>query len=207
MVASPGIKKSQRRKPRSTHYHAAKITDRQFETVLWHFVRDHSATEAAAGSGLSVNSAHAIYRKLRVFFYECGLFLDFYEGRDPETFESANPRFEQELLAFHFKRHSDKRGFRSPVSEPPYHFAESCWRFDFHIMARERSPEALHPMMTSHLLELIHLAGPVGLAPRNRAAAVRAVMRQADQRIDWLRRSAPGFRIYRDELANIAGIR
>ncbi|MCB9992253.1 MAG: hypothetical protein H6873_01200 [Hyphomicrobiaceae bacterium] len=186
-------RKSKRRRV-SVLYHSAKISDYRFRKLLWHFVRDHSTTEAARDVRLSVNSAHAIYRKLRVFFYEVGLFLDFYAGQDPETFESDNPVFEKALLEYHFERIGRHRGLRSPATEPPYHFAESCWRYDFYVMMQERPADTVYAMMQRHLLELIRLCGPVGARPRNLPAGARAVMRQAGERIAWLKRNAPGFR-------------
>jgi hypothetical protein len=162
--------------------------------VIWHFVRDHSASEAARATGLSINSVHALYRKLRVFFFEVGLFLDYYQGEDPVSFEGDNPVEEHRILSFHLARNGAMHGLRSPTSEPPYHFAESCWRYDFHVMMAERPDEAVYGMMERHLLELIRLCGPIGARPRNRAGGLRTVMRQADERIAWLRRSAHGFR-------------
>jgi len=187
-------------------YRSTKISDYRFRRVLDSFARDDSASDAARATGLSVNSVHALYRKLRIFFFECGLFLDFYDGHDPESFDSGNPHFEKALLEFHLRRYGDKHGFRSPGSEPHYHFAESCWRFDYYMMELERPSGDVHAMKLAHLLELIRLCGPVGAAPRNRQAGLRAVLRHADQRIEWLRRNAPGFRAHRDDLAEAIAI-
>jgi hypothetical protein len=187
------IANSQKRKRVAPLYRSAKISAYRFRKVLEQFAMDSSATDAAQVTRLSVNSVHAIYRKLRVFFFEAGLFTDFYEGEDPAKFESDNPRFERDLLAFHLDRVGAKRGLRSPSSEPPYHFAESCWRYDFKVLMKERPSEAVHAMMLSHLLEIIRLCGPVGSAPSNLNAGALAIGRQIDQRILWLERSAPGF--------------
>lgn len=173
-------------------YRSAKISERRFRQVLECFVRDSSATEAARATGLSINSTHAIYRKLRVFFFEVGLFLDFYGGRDPTEYDSGNPLEEFRLLEFHFARIRAKRGLKSPANEPPYHLAESWWRYQFKVMKEERRSE-VHAMMLAHLLELIRLCGPVGAPPHNLEAGALAVARQIDQRTAWLRRSAPGF--------------
>lgn len=63
MAASgENAKPRQRRRPL---YHSAKISEYRFRKVLWHFVRDHSASETARATGLSVNSVHAIFRKIR----------------------------------------------------------------------------------------------------------------------------------------------
>jgi hypothetical protein len=186
--------KSARRAPRRRLVRAAKISDHRFRRVLFHFVRDHSASDAARATGLSVNSAHALYRKLRVFFFDVHLFRDFYDGRDPLEVSSDVPLFEQDLIAFHIQRYSNRHGFRSPSTEPHYHFAESCWRYDFHRMMQERPSEAVYGMMERHLLQLIRLCGPIGAPPRNLLAGVRAIMRQTDERIEWFRRNAPGFR-------------
>lgn len=174
-------------------YRSAKISDYRFRRVLGQFVLDASATDAARATGLSVNSTHAIYRKLRVFFYEVGLFIDFYRGRDPDTVDSGNPHFEFRLLEFHFARVRDKHGLKSPANEPHYHFAESCWRYDFKIIQNQRPSAPVHAMMLANLLELIRLCGPVGGPLRNRVAGLKAVARQIDQRIHWLERNAPGF--------------
>jgi len=185
--------KSQKRSRAVTLYRSAKISDYRFRKVLEQFVRDSSATGAAQATRLSVNSVHAIYRKLRVFFFEVGLFMDFYEGQDPAEFVSDNPLFERDLLAFHLERIRDKRGLHSPSSEPPYHFAESCWRYDFKVLREQRPSEAVYAMMLSHLAGIIRLCGPVGATPRHRLAGLAAVARQIDQRILWLERNAPGF--------------
>lgn len=192
-LATQTSSNSKSRQPKPSLYRASKISDYRFRRVIEQFAQDASATDAARATGLSINSVHSIYRKLRIFFFECGLFRDFYDGHDPETFDSGAANFERELLAFHLERYGDKHGFSSPSTEPHYHFAESCWRFDFHMMARERPTETIQPMMLSHLMEIIRLCGPVGGKPRNLEAGLQAIMRQTDQRILWLQRNAPGF--------------
>lgn len=182
------------RKQASRLQRAGKISDYRFRKVIDHFVRDHTATEAARATGLSVNSAHALYTKLRAFFFHVGLFIDIYRGQDPSQVDTGAPVYEHALLSFHLKRYGDKRGFRSPSNEPHYHFAESCWRYDFALLMAERPSEAVYAMMQRHLLELIRLCGPIGAKPRNRLEGALAVMRQADERIEWLMRNAPGFR-------------
>jgi len=173
---------------------AAKIGDAQFRRVLWHFARDHTATETARQTALSVNSVVAIFSKLRVYFFEIGLFTDYYEGCDPRSFEGGNEHFERELLAFHFGRIREKRGLRSKPGKPEYHFAESHWRFHFHVIRKQRLSANVHAMMLSHLLEVIRLCGPVGGRPGNREAGLRAILRQTDQRTLWLERNAPAFK-------------
>jgi hypothetical protein len=185
--------KLKRLAPPKRLFRAAKISDYRLKRVVAQFARDASATEAARATGLSVNAAHDLYRKLRVFFFEVGLFLDYYAGHDPETFESEDPALEKAILDFHFERVAARRGLKSPATEPPYHFAESCWRYDFKVLMDERPSDAVRAMMLAHLLELIRLCGPVGAPPRNRAAGALAVARQIDQRILWLERNAPGF--------------
>lgn len=178
----------------SKFYRAAKISDHRFRRVLDLFVRDETATAAAKVAGLSVNAMNDLYRRLRVFFFDVGLFIDFYGGQDPETVKSDDPVFEQALLGYHLARNRRRRGLKSPATEPPYHFAESCWRFDFQIMMDQRPSDAAYAMMRRHLIELIHLCGPLGATPRNRVEGLRVVMRQADERIDWFRRNAPDYR-------------
>ena len=185
-------KKTQTRRTRPL-YHSAKITDRRFRKVLWHFVEDHSAARTAQATGLSANSVTAIFRKLRVYFWEVGLFTDVYEGLDPREAVSDAPTFELALLDFHIGRYRDKRGLKSPVSEPDYHFAESHWRFQFKVMALHRPGIDVRPMMMEHLLEIIRLCGPVGRKPGNRMAGLQAVARQMDQRLRWMERNDPGF--------------
>lgn len=185
-------RRNARRSP-SRLYRSGKISDYRFRKVLAHFARDHSATDTAEAVGLSVNSVHTIFKKMRVFFFEVGLFRDFYEGRDPLSVESHLARFEYGLLEFHFSRVRDKRGLRSLPGAPDYHFAESCWRYDFKVLMDERPTDAIHVMMQAHLLEVIRLCGPLGRPPRNRAAGLRVVARHIDQRVLWLSRNAPGF--------------
>ena len=172
----------------------AKISPYRFRKLLEHFVLDASTTDTARATRLSVNSVHTTFRQLRVFFFEVGLFQDFYAGQDPETYQSDNPMFERDLLEFHLSRVSEKRGLKSPVDEPPYHFAESCWRYDFKVLMDQRSSSDVRAMMLAHLLELLRLCGPLGGTPRNLESGGRAIMRQADQRILWLSRNAPDFR-------------
>jgi hypothetical protein len=174
-------------------YHAAKISDYRFRKVLWHFVRDHTATETARTTALSVNSVAAIFSKLRVFFCEVGLFTDIYEGQDPLTHHGNEPLFEKSLLEYHFQRMREKHGFKTPPHEPDCHFAETHWRYHFKVIANERPSEEVYTMMQAHLLQLIRLCGPVGTRPQNPRAGIEIILRQIDQRILWLERNAPGF--------------
>lgn len=204
-MARPAIKTTQR--TGRPLYHSAKISEQQFRQVLWHFVRDDTATATARQTGLSLNSVAAIFQKVRVYFFEAGLFMDPYEGKDPETFEGDNEEFELRLLTYHFERIRDKRGLKSPIHKPDYHLAESHWRFNFHVI-RERRPDAdFHKMMLTHLLDIIRICGPVGRPPVNRKAGLRAVLGQQDQFLIWLERNAPGFDdASRDELRDIRSI-
>lgn len=174
-------------------YRGSKISEYRFRKVLWHFVRDHSATDTARATRLSVNAANALFRKLRIYFFEAGLFIDYYAGKDPLKYQSDNPAFEKLLLEYHFDRIGKKRGLKSPTTEPPYHLAESCWRFDFKLLMDQRPSEFVYDMMLSHLLEIIRTCGPIGTSPLNRTKAANVVMRQIDQRVLWLERNAPGF--------------
>lgn len=174
--------------------HAAKISDYRFRKVLWHFAADHSATDTAKATGLSLNSVAGIFRKLRVFFFEAGLFTDFHEGRDPlAALDAHSATFEHGLLSFHLARVRERNGLKSLAGEPDYHFAESHWRYHFHLMAAQRPDAPVQEMMFAHLLEIIRLCGPVGKPPTNLEAGLLAVLRQMDQRIAWLERNAPGF--------------
>lgn len=191
-MAASGEKAKPRRRRRPL-YHSAKISEYRFRKVLWHFVRDHSASETARATGLSVNSVHAIFRKIRVYFWEVGLFRDFYEGVDPLEFVGDEQATEYEVLGYHLQRHREKHGFRSPTSEPPYHFAETYWRYHYLVMIRERPSDTIYDMMPSHLIEMIRLCGPVGTKPGNFRAGLRVILRQMDQRMAWLERNAPGY--------------
>lgn len=191
-VPAPKAKSAKEKKRKSARrrlYHGGKISDAMFKKVLWHFVRDDSASDTARAIGLSINSVHAIYRKVRVYFYEVGLFMDFYAGQDPLEYESDNPHFEKALLEFHFERVRARNGLKSPASEPPYHFAESCWRYDFKVIAEERSSPYVHDMMLAHLLEIILVCGPVGAIRRPSLSSALVVERQYYQRVLWLLRS------------------
>lgn len=161
--------------------------------ILRHFVDDRSATFTAQATRLSTNSVNAIFRKLRVYFWDVGSFTDFYEGQDPRAVVSDAPTFERALLAFHIERYRNKRGLKSPWNEPDYHFAESHWRFQYALLTLNRPGVDVRPMMTEHLLEIIRLCGPVGRKPGNRLAGLKAVARQMDQRLQWMERNDPGF--------------
>jgi hypothetical protein len=188
--------------------HAAKISDYRFRKVLWHYVRDHSAAQAARETGVSTNSVSAIYRKLRVFFFEVGLFTDIYQGQDPCTFESEDLTFERDLITYHLERMRGMRRAKCPADEPDYHFAESHWRFHFQVLLGQRASEEVYAMMLTHLAEIIRLCGPVGQKPSNLGAGLMAVVRQMDQRILWLERNGPEFRSdeRRAELKSIRGL-
>lgn len=174
-------------------YRAAKISDYRFRKVLAQFVADATVAEAAAATGLSANSVAGIFRKLRTFFFEAGLFTDIYGGADPTTHWENEPQFEKALLEFHFGRVRRHRGLPPKPGEPDYHFAESHWRYHFEILKDQRGSDQVEAMMLAHLSEIIRLCRPVGGPPRNRRAGYLAVIRQMDQRIAWLERNAAGF--------------
>jgi hypothetical protein len=186
-------RKSKTRRRRRPLYHSAKISAYRFRRILWHFVRDRSASETARRTGLSVNSVNDLYRKIRIYFFEAGLFMDFYGGAgwakyDPE----ADKEFEQSLLAFHRSRLRG-RPVRTRSAELDYHLAESWWRLDFAMIMRERRSEVVYDMMMGQLLAVIRVAGPVGRKPGNRAERRRVIARLTDQKILWLQRNAPSF--------------
>lgn len=188
---------AKRKRPRSAKplYRSSKISERTFRHVLEHFAHDRSATETAKLTGLSLNSVAAIFHKLRVFFFEAGLFRDFYEtlkygGEITIDDEIA----EMKLLELHFRRMAAKRGLHDRTGgEPDYHLAESFWRLGYSVMAQQRPTETVHAMMYSHLLEVIRICGPVGSRPTKRRQGLLAVMRQMDQFTLWLERNAPEF--------------
>lgn len=175
-------------------YRSAKISTYRFRKVLDYFVRDHTASDAARAVGLSINSVHAIYHKLRVFFFETGVFLNYYGSIDPAEFVSDDPVHELRLLNYHAQRARLRRGLKAESNDRRYHFAETCWRYDYQVMMAERPSADVHAMMFRHLWEIIRLCGPIGAPPRNRVEGLLAAMRQVDERIEWFRRSAPGFR-------------
>lgn len=187
------MKQLKKQRPASRLYRSAKISEYRFRKVLMGFVKDWPANATARATGLSVNSTTQIYHQLRTFFFEVGLFLDFYAGQDPLTFVGDTPRTEKALLEFHFSRVGARRGLKSPITEPPLHFAESCWRYDFKVLSEQRASDLVDEMMFNHLLELIRACGPIGARPRNREEGLRIILRQIDQRILWLERNAPGF--------------
>lgn len=159
-----------KRKKAKRLYHSAKISDYRFRKVLRCFAQDRSARDTARETGLSINSVASLFHKLRVFFTELKLFSDLYEGKDPSDFEPGMELYERALLEFHFQRVRAKHGLNSPMDEPDYHFAESCWRYHYKVMADQRASDQLPTMMFNHLLELIRLCGPVGKTPVNRRA-------------------------------------
>ncbi len=192
MVKTENAKRKRRTRPL---YFSAKISDYQFRKVLWHFVLDDTAAQAARHINLSVNSISAIYGKLRKFFFEVGLFTDIYNGGDPKQgtgFEDEE-EFEYRLIGFHLKRDAAKRGLHSPPDGPDYHFAESHWRFHFDILNEGRPNDAIHMMMFGHLLEIIRCCGPVGLPPMRRREGLQIVLQQMDRRILWMERNLQSF--------------
>jgi hypothetical protein len=174
-----------------SHYFSAKISDHCFRRVLLHYALDNTVQEAARDTQLSATSVNAIFGKLRRFFSEAGLFEDYSMARGSSEARQVHARQEKALLEFHNQRLRRKRGLRHAPDSPDYHFAESCWRYDFHVLMDERLSDQLQAMMFAHLLEIVRLCGPVGRPPVNRAAALRAVLRHIDERAQW--RNEPGF--------------
>lgn len=172
---------------------ASKISAPVFRAVLKEFARDSTIAETAARTGLSANSIAALFGKLRVFFHAVGLFTE-YPAQALFGTADENPEYELELLTFHLKRIRAKRGLKIRPGQPDYHFAESHWRFQYHMMTRQRADAPVHAMMAAHLLELIRLCGPVGAPPVNRTAGLMTIARQMDQRLLWLERNAPSFK-------------
>jgi len=191
MARSPKLKRSPGRKL----YHSAKISDYRFKKVLWHFVLDDLNADAAKATGLSINTVQDIFQKLRVFFHETETFRSIYpEGVLATEVELEDEELEFLILELHLARWRRKRGMRSPISGPDYHFAESCWRYWYLRLARLGGEEAIHRMMYAHLLEIIKICGPVGRKPVNYKAGLLALSRQMDQRMFWLERNSPEFR-------------
>jgi hypothetical protein len=180
----PKARKTKTRRAAKPLYHSAKISDYIFHKILLHFVRDHTATETARDTRLSVA---AIFTKLRVYFTEAGLFSD--PGKIGMF--NDNEEFEMRFLEFHIGRLQEKRGLRSANGGgPDYHICESHWRFHFYVLMIQRPSETIHAMMLSHLLGIIRICGPVGIKPINQKGGLLAVFRQMDQRILWLQRNA-----------------
>jgi hypothetical protein len=206
--------KSKTKRSSNRLYHSAKISSYQFKKVVWRFVLDDPANEAARHVKLSTNSISAIYTKLRRFFFELDLFRDLYAGRDPRDgiFVEGYHDVEHLILAFHLKRVADKRGqLNSGMDEPDYHFAESNWRFDFHVMMTERGDGPVQAMMYRNLLEFIQRFGPVGAtpapSPERRAQARALATEQFNRMILWLERNSVKFRDADDraELRSLRG--
>ncbi len=197
-MAKAAIAKSRRRaKPL---YFSAKISDYQFKKVLWQFVLDHSAAEAAKHVNLSANSITAIYAKLRKFFFDYRLFRDPYKGGDPRNgfAEEGYEDIEHLILAYHLNRVTKKHGaLDCRMDEPDYHFAESNWRFDHHDMMKERGPELVQRMMLECLMAFIRKFGPVGAKEaatvQDRIAGLKLAIEQLDQRALWLERNSVKF--------------
>lgn len=186
-------KKAKTRRRIRPLYHSAKISDYRFRKVLWHFVRDYSATDTAKATGLSVNSVHGVFRKLRVYFYEAGLFMNFYGGTGEAAFKPEDEPLQRDLLAFHSRRAARRRGLKTNPGEPNYHLAESWWRLDFAMIMRERPSEAVYDMMMGQLLAVIRIGGAVGTTPGNTPQRVKVLARLVDQKILWLQRNAAEF--------------
>jgi hypothetical protein len=207
-------RKSKTKRSPNRLYHSAKISSYQFKKVLWRFVLDEPASEAAHHVKLSTNSISAIYTKLRRFFFDLDLFRDLYAGGDPRDgiFAEGYEDVEHLILAFHLKRVAEKRGqLNAAMDEPDYHFAESNWRFDFHVMMTERGDEPARAMMYRNLLEFIQRFGPVGSprapSPQIRAQARALASEQFNRMILWLERNSVKFRDADDraELRSLRG--
>jgi hypothetical protein len=182
--------------PRPVHrlYRAGKISDAIFRRVLWHFVRDHTAADTARALKLSANSVTDMFRKIRVYFFEAGLFMDVHGGTGEAAFDPAlDAEFERDLLRFHYNRLRSRHGVRIDPDRPDYHLAESWWRLDFAMIARERPSESVYDMMLGQLLAVIRVAGPVGGKPGNFSARKRVLAQLVDQKILWFQRNAAGF--------------
>src|SRR5262249_41276546 len=131
--------KSSNRQSANRLYRSAKISEYQFQRVLWSFVLDEPVARAAKHIDLSANSIQAIYRKLRRYFFEAGHFTDIYQGGDPRQGSAlATGEFERPLIEFHMRRFAAKRGADDAQEGPPYHFAESHWRFHYAAMTEGR---------------------------------------------------------------------
>lgn len=147
-------------------YFSSKISDYQFKRVVWHFVLDHSAAEAAKHVRLSANSISAIYAKLRKFSFDYGLLSDPFKGavqRDQLPFEGFNDLVSK-LHDFHTERLKQKRGsLHRHADEPDYHFAESFWRLSYGSFHDERGEEYAYRKMNATLLLFIQRFGPVGM--------------------------------------------
>jgi hypothetical protein len=198
-------RKTKTRRAAKPLYHSAKISDYIFRKILLHFVRDHTATETARDTRLSVNSVAAIFAKLRVYFTEAGLFSNPVEV----GMFADNEEFEMRFLEFHTGRVKEKRGLRSPPNGTDYHTCESHWRFHFYMLMIQRPSESVHAMMLNHLLEIMRICGPVGSKPVNRKEGLLAAFRHMDQRLLWLERNSQDYRsmAYRQELKSIRAIR
>ncbi|WP_442092012.1 hypothetical protein [Rhizobium brockwellii] len=186
----PKARKTKTRRAAKPLYHSAKISDYIFRKILWHFVRDHTATETARETRLSLNSVAAIFAKLRVYFTEAGLFSD---PVKIGMFDD-NEEFEMRFLEFHIGRVKEKRGLRSPLNGPDYHVCESHWRLHYMMMMEGRGTDAVHAMMFSHLLEIILCCGPVGLAPIRRREGLQLASKHFNHRLLWIERNAVGFK-------------
>jgi len=198
MAARPAHSKTRRAKPL---YRSSKISEYKFKRVLWSFVLDEPVAHAASHIALSANSINAIYAKLRKFFFAYGLFRDPYRGRDPrEGFDVENVEdAEYYMLRYHLGRVASKRNrLDAPLNGPDFHFAESCWRFDFSMLEVERGPHLVQRLMYQNLMEFIRRFGPVGAksepSPQERREGVRLAMEQLDRLVLWLERNSVKFR-------------
>lgn len=175
-------------------YRGGKISEARFRAILRCFAQDLTATEAAAETGLSLNSTAALYRKLRAYFMEAKLFLrqDLATGVAAID-ELADPEFARAVQAFHDNRMRRQRGVRAGSDQADARMAESWWRYDFAMMLRERPSDTVYDMMVAHMLAVIRACGPVGTRPVVTEASARLLAEFIDQKIRWFQRNAPGF--------------
>lgn len=196
MALTPNSKSRSRR----SHAFAAKISNYQFERVLWQFVLDRPERQAARYVRVSENSIAAIYTKLRKFFFDLGVFDDPYDGRDPaHGIKQADEAAELKIIDFHLERARMKRWrLDSNADQPNYHLAESYWRHDYEALRKERPRGHVDKLMHHHALTFIRRFGPVG-SPKTitrdmRRKALQLSLAQHRQQLLWLERNASGFR-------------
>lgn len=193
-------KRNAKRTRQRPHAFAAKISNYQFETVLWQFILDCPERQAAGHIRLSENSIAAIYGKLRSFFFNAGLFPDIYNGRSPdEGGREGHEVAEFALIEFHLNRNKAKRGsLDSAATGPDYHFSESCWRHSFEPLRMERPAEHINRLMMHQALAFVKRFGPVGsrlpLTLDQRRQGLALALDQMNQRLIWLERNAGRFR-------------
>lgn len=163
-------------------YRGGKVSENQFRKIVRGFALDLPGAWIAEDHGISSNTVQSIYRKLRVFFVEAGLFPLADEGPEgSENFGDAPEAYSKGLAEFHRLRMLHKRGIRGSSLDKSYHLAESRWRLHYNYL-QFKGVENFADLLEHDLLMVLELCGPLGGRPDNVDALPSIMQQQAEVR-------------------------